>query len=582
MRQSVGNHSERPGYDPGRYLSYDPMVALLKHWEATHPGFLKLSSLGRTLEGREIWLATVTDFSTGGAEEKPASWVDGNTHAGEVTGTQACLHLLHRLLEGASDPSSREARLLQSHTFYVVPRIAADGAELYLNSPHSLRSTPALWPEQEELPGLYPEDLDGDGEILLMLVPDSGGAWRKSRQDSRVLVYRAPDELPDALAEEPSYRVYREGRLRQFDGFDIRPRMPWGLDLNRQYPAGWKPESKQPGAGTHPLSQPESRAIVEALVARPNVSVLQSFHTYSGAILRPSCSKPDSDLPRLDLEAYRHLGRRGTELTDYPCLSVYEDFRYDPKDDIGGGFIEWAYEHRGILSFSTELWSAPKAAGIEVDSFIEWFFRGPREDEQVRLLRWCDATLPSGSYFSDWKTFDHPELGPVELGGFKLKRFYQNPPEGRWLEQEVARNVEFVLACAAAAPRLEWLSATEERLGRSDEGRPLRRLQVAFRNLGFLSSNGTEKATALGVVPPTRVELLLSAGLQLRLGSAFQEAPVLSGRVLQTPYLNTVQNQQGVPTSDRHRIEWLVEGEGPVTVKVRSPRGGTLTRTFPG
>ena len=565
-------------YDPRVYLSYEPMTALLRSWAHQFPEWVQLESIGKSLEGRELWLVTLTDSKTGPASEKPASWVDGNTHAGEVTGAQACLHLIHVLLEGATQGVPRIQELLRDHAFYIVPRIAADGAELYLTTPHYVRSTPAAWPQSEEAPGLVPSDLDGDGEILLMRVLDPAGAWRASRKDPRVLVYRAPD---DRGGQEPTYRVYREGIFQGYDGFTQAPKNPWGLDLNRQFPAGWKPEGKQPGAGPFPLSQPETRAVAEALVARPNIVTLQSFHTYSGAILRPSCSKPDHLLPRLDLEAYRHLGSRGSELTEYPCLSVYEDFRYDPKEDIGGGFIEWTYEHRGILSFSNEIWSAPKAAGIEVDSFIEWFFRGPREDEQVRLLDWCDRTLPKGTYFSDWKPFEHPQLGRVEIGGYRLKKFYQNPPEGEWLEREVSRNVDFVLACAAAAPRLRWLSVTETKLGTSVGGKPLRLIQASFGNDGFLSTSGTEKAAETGVVPPIQVMISLSEGLRLVSGALEQTCGPLSGRVLQSTYLNTVQNQQGVPNTDQRRFEWVVEGKGLATLSVVSPRAGVLRAALP-
>jgi hypothetical protein len=47
------------------------------------------------------------------------------------------------------------------------------------------------------------------------------------------------------------------------------------------------------------------------------------------------------------------------------------------------------------------------------------------------LLRWCDATLPEGTYFKDWEPCDHPQLGSVETGGFYYKQLTQNPPTVR-------------------------------------------------------------------------------------------------------------------------------------------------------
>ncbi|MBA2692977.1 MAG: hypothetical protein H0U65_10860 [Rubrobacter sp.] len=65
-------------------------------------------------EGRDLWLAEPTNRNTAPASDKPAFRVDGNTHAGEVTGSMAALHLISTLLE--------------EQTFRVLPRISPDAA----------------------------------------------------------------------------------------------------------------------------------------------------------------------------------------------------------------------------------------------------------------------------------------------------------------------------------------------------------------------------------------------------------------------------------------------------------------------
>src|SRR5262249_10830129 len=62
---------------------------------------------------------------------------------------------------------------------------------------------------------------------------------------------------------------------------------------------------------------------------------------------------------------YQKLGERGTELTGYPCVSIYHGFRYHPRTTLHGGFIDWTYDHLGIFSFSTELWDIAGQAGIK-------------------------------------------------------------------------------------------------------------------------------------------------------------------------------------------------------------------------
>jgi hypothetical protein len=141
---------------------------------------------------------------------------------------------------------------------------------------------------------------------------------------------------------------------------------------------------------------------------------------------------------------------------------------------------------------------------------------------------------------------------------------------------EVEKNVAFVLACAAAAPRLRWLEVSEETLGQTPQGEPIRLIRARFQNDGFLSTSGTEKASETGVVPPIRVTFSPPADGRLKAGQHQQTFGPLSGRVLQATYLNTVQSQQGVPNSDQKQCEWVVEGAGLVQINVWSPRAGVL------
>ena len=76
----------------------------MKAWADQYPEVCTLESIGTTHgseftgPGHPLWLLTLTDADTGSHDTKPAFWCDGNTHAGEVTGCQACLHLAHTLL----------------------------------------------------------------------------------------------------------------------------------------------------------------------------------------------------------------------------------------------------------------------------------------------------------------------------------------------------------------------------------------------------------------------------------------------------------------------------------------------------
>ena len=84
------------GYD--RFYRYDELTDLLRSWADEAPELLQLESIGKSWEGRDIWLVTVTSLATGPALEKPAFLVEANIHAIEVTGCTAALHLIHKLL----------------------------------------------------------------------------------------------------------------------------------------------------------------------------------------------------------------------------------------------------------------------------------------------------------------------------------------------------------------------------------------------------------------------------------------------------------------------------------------------------
>jgi murein tripeptide amidase MpaA len=544
------------------YLRYGELTGALRALAEEHPGLCKVESIGKSYEGREIWLAELTNLKTGPAETKPAFWVDGNTHAGEVTGSMAALYLIEHLLEkhGSEDLPTR---LLDEQAFYVLPRLSPDGAERYLTTAYTLRATLRPWPEPEEEPGLHSADVDGDGNILQMRVEDENGEWRASEKDARLMVPRAPDETGAAY-----YRLYREGTFKDYDGFARKIARPlYGLDMNRQYPYHWQAEEEQVGAGPYPLSEPESRAQVDFLLDHKNVFGAHTYHTFCGAILRPYSNRPDDEMPEHDLAVFKALGERGTQITGYPNISVYHDFRYDPKKSITGAFDDWAYDSYGVFAFTIEFWSMARAAGVEVEDFIE-FFRNPPEEASLKMLAWNDREL-GGDGFVSWKPFDHPQLGRVELGGWKTKFTAQNPPP-KFLRAECEKLTRFALSHAATAPRLQTRLETEE----LSQG--LRRIELVVENAGYLPTHVTSIAADKNLARPVEVEIELPQGASLVSGEREVELGHLAGRsALAGNRWKSPAFFEGLPSDYASRTVWVVRGEGPVRVEVRAGRAGT-------
>src|SRR6185295_9196414 len=81
-----------------KFYRYNELTRLLKEYAKENPNLIRLESIGKSHEGRDVWLVTATNFKLGEDAEKPAFWVDGNIHASEVTTSAAALYLIHSLV----------------------------------------------------------------------------------------------------------------------------------------------------------------------------------------------------------------------------------------------------------------------------------------------------------------------------------------------------------------------------------------------------------------------------------------------------------------------------------------------------
>ncbi|HET7792992.1 MAG TPA: M14 family metallopeptidase, partial [Rhizobacter sp.] len=440
------------------FYKYDALTRLLFDYADAYPTLVQVASIGKSHEGRDIWVATVTNTQTGLAEDKPAFWADGNIHAAELTASTACLYYLNLLL-GRYGHDREITHLLDTRTVYLCPRLNPDGAELALaERPRHIRSSTRRYPfEEEPVDGLTQEDVDGDGRMLFMRIPDPAGTYKKCAQDPRLMVAREPGEFGGEY-----YRVIPEGTLKNFDGLTIKVNKDAeGLDLNRNFPAGWRQEFEQVGAGPYPASEPEVRAVVDFIARHPNIGAGISFHTQSGVILRPFSSAADETMPADDLWLYKRFAQRQEAMTGYPVLSIFHDFKYHPKQVITGGF-DWIYEHLGMLFWTVEIWAPLREAGLKDFHYIDWYREHAPEDD-LAMLRWSDREL-DGEGYVDWYRFEHPELGPVELGGWNKLGVFRNPP-AKFLEREVQRFPAWLTWQALTLPRLEVLRAEVQALG---------------------------------------------------------------------------------------------------------------------
>ena len=551
-----------------RYLRYEELTAQLHAWADAFPEIVRLQSLGKSEEGRDLWLLTLGRDPD---RTRPAAWVDANMHASEVAGSSAALGIAEDVIHLMADPSAEVhdvpahllALLRDDVVFYVMPRMCPDGAEHMLTVSSYVRSNPRDRRLGKTAPYWRGADVDGDGRARLMRVEDPAGQFTALPEDPALLLPRRIDDAG------PFYSLYPEGFIENWDGSTI-PGFGFlsdnEIDMNRNFPFGWAPEPRQEGAGTLPMSEPESRAVAEFAASHPNIFAWLNLHTYGGCFIRPNQEMPDKKMNQLDLWVFEQIASWATPITGYPVVSGFEEFTYEPDTPLRGDLSTFAYEQRGAVAMVCELWDFWKQVGLDtLRPFIRNYAKRSR-DQLVQMLKW-DREHNQGRVAQAWKPFDHPQLGHVEVGGYDPLIGIWNPPPER-LAEVVANQSRTYLRWAALAPRLRVSDVTVETI---EPG--IHRVGVTIENVGFLPTNVLSSAMKLPWNDPVRASIALGPGASLIGGDAVQAVGHLHGWcpdvVFSYPSFARSTNDR-----KRRRVHWIVRGTGEVTVIASCARTG--------
>lgn len=560
---SVSPAASQLPLDPERYHDHAEMEAFLRAAAEAYPGLASLESIGTSYQGRDLWVMTMTNRETGPPESKPTLFLNGCLDASEVVVCEGTLYSIQRFLQGYGS-DERITRILDTRTVQIAPRIMPDQTEHYHSTPHRGRSRSAA-PWDEDGDGVADEDLgddlDGDGQVLRMRVEDPAGDMKVSEEDPRIMVERAPDEL-----EGTFYRVMLEGRDDDGDG-EYNEDPLGGVDQNRNFPGNWEPVHTQRGAGPYPLWVQEIRALVEYLEEHRNIAAYIDHHCCGGVILRPPTTEADDAMPEGDLALHRLLGARAMDATGYWLATSVYDWRWppgsedtkpgqtwrnpdgelvnDPRDGGSypayGGSIEFTYATLGMTSFASEQWRA----GWDYDR------DGDGEISDLERMAWNDEEF-DGELFKEWTAFEHPQLGTVEIGGW---RKHTSPPPGRYLRDESERQHAMNVMMAEALPHVDVSAVDVEDL----EG-GVYRITAEVRNTGLIPTATVMQEMVERALP---VKAVLSADRELRF--LHGEAEVEVGDLPAAPH-------------EAEEVTWVVRVEQPgsvrFTVTARAPNAG--------
>ena len=543
------------------YPLHDEVSGRLEQLAAEFPGLARTHVIGKSRAGRDLQVIEITNFATGPGEEKPALWLDGNIHAREVTGRQMLWYFVEAALASyGEDPVT--TRMLDTRTFYVMPVFDADGGEA------ALTAHPA-WPghRPEEHAG---RDLDGDGYITQMRVPDPEGNYYPSHTDERLMLQvRTRDGgrwnfVPTTL-EEPEhfeplplphqrYRVYPEGVSLEREVTDEREEP----DFNRNWSAEW--QRHEPGAGPYPFSLPEVRAVAEFITAHPNIFFTYTIHSGGGArnyIVRPPMSHPFEYMPPEDNDFYTRLGAiwswlsRGGVMNNNWYAQEVKAGRYG--ETMHGFSNDWAYMQVGIHSLLPEVSGAGR--DYDLDGYVT----------RYEILRWVDEEK-DGVHFAPWTPWQHPELGEVEIGGFR------GLPQGvdDRLEFECGIHYQYLMEIAGRSPLLRIRELGAEQVAGNEH-----RITAVLQNEGYLSTYVTRKALEIRLDYPILARIHLEGG-EVTSGPAKVDAGHILGK------LAYIRRWGSGADESRKTVSWTVRGEGPleVTVEAWAKRAGRDERTI--
>jgi hypothetical protein len=483
-----------------RYHSQDVIYTWLKRWAAEYPDIVDLYEVGKSFEGRPIYQITVTNKKTGKDTDKPAAFFEGGRHSGEVTASETVLWMAKYLIENyGKDPEV--TALIDKNAIYLKPVNNPDGHNLYMNTAQSNRST--VRPHDDDGDGMLdedpPDDIDSNGVILTMRWKDEkkGTLIPDPRDSTGRIMKRVP-------AGKGIWSTASEGIDNDLDG-KINEDGIGGLDLHRNYPENWRPETEftgrgytQGGAGEYPLSESETRAVVTFLLSHPNVYVVNSMDTSMPMHLRPpSTSASNERMYPEDLSWYKTFDDIGKKITGYEKAG-------DVYNDYGGGIPlfghgpDFGYFQFGAIWYGDEIWNGARNKDYDGDGVID----------QIDMIKWDDAENDSLGFF-EWKPAKHPVYGDIEIGGFDPKFFSQNPPAKhleKWIRNEGLFNIEMM----KYLPSLAWENIEVKKVKSYKADSADYQVRVSYRNTGKLPT-ALKQAALVKIVKDDKVVFEISS-----------------------------------------------------------------------
>ncbi len=544
FRAAGSPHNPKVEISFNKYYTSEGLAALSKKIAEAYPNLVKRISIGKSTEGRDIWLMAITNYKVGSANDKPGFYVDGNIHSNEIQGGEICTYTAWYLTENFGD-MDYITEMLNDRIFYIVPTINPDARNDYMleaNTAHSPRA--GMIALDDDRDGLFDEDgyddLDGDGSITRMRRKNPNGNMIVDPRDPRVMIQIGPDDIVTTQRYE---FLGSEGIDNDGDG-RINEDNHGYYDPNRDWGWKWQPDYIQRGSYKYPFSAPETRAVADFALKHPNIVGAQSYHNSGGMILRgPGAEEDLSTYNRQDIQIYDAIGKKGEKLIPgYRYMTVYKDLY-----SVFGGELDWFYGSRGAYTFTNEIFTA----------FAYYKEKDGGREQQYSF----DKDMLFGDAFTPWRSYNHPTYGDIEIGGFK-KNFGRATP-GFMLEEEAHRNMAFTFYHVYHMPHLSIYKVKEKKLGNG-----LTEVTAYIKNDRLMPTHASQDLK----YKITRPDYISIA-----------DANVIAGMIVTNEDFGVTQEQKVNPDkivvsnisgNSVVKVRWIIKGNTNYAIKVDSEKGG--------
>lgn len=539
-----------------RYYTYSEVNEAITQLNKAYPKLTKKVLVGKSDENREIWALEINNPETGKALDKPGVYVDGNIHGNEIQAGEVALYFADYILKNYKKlPKITE--IIDRNSFYIIPVVNVDGRYHFMNDGNTMNSNRSIRrPKDDDRDGLFdedfPDDLDNDGNICRMRKKDPNGNYRLDPTDPRIMIRVKEGEKGEwTLLGYEGIDNDNDGRINEDAEGYVDPNRNWGYN--------WQPNYVQRGAGDFPFSGIGLKAIAEYLLARPNIIVVYAFHNTGGMFLRGPGTGDQGPMNAQDIKVHDLLGEHAEKMVPgYRYLISWKDLY-----STYGDFTDFTYNTLGAYSYVGELFmSAQETYSDGNDKKNKT--RTERERERLKF----NDNLAHGSLYKEWKKYNHPTYGEIEIGGWiKLS---SRMPHPFMLPDLVHRNAAAVIFSAAQTPHISMEIFDKQKIENN-----LYRVNVRLKN-----KNGIPSMSYLSVQkkihPKDRLKVT-GKGLK-----------VIAGGKLQNKYTQQASYKEhkpevqflNVPAYGFVEYTFLVQGKGEMTIQYESQIAKNISETL--